>query len=236
MPLHHVEGVSAGVYHTCAWTTDGTAWCWGDNTAGQLGGGTTTTQSSPVQVLAGDGKPLTGVIRMSTGYEHSCAVSADGAAWCWGDNGAGQLGDATTTDRLGAVPVTVRGGAALTSDGTAWCWVRTRTPSSAMRRCAAGRGRLRSSGRGVGDSPVSPPCVQASRIRARVRRAAPPGAARCGARLGDRARRRHRGPGRPAPGPAPDADLGSRARRWPATLPSCAPPLIPRPGASLRRR
>ena len=81
-------------------------WCWGLNNFGQLGNGTTTSSSVPVQV-----KSLTGVVRIGGARDHTLAVKANGTVWAWGDNDFGQLGDGTTTDRLKPVRVTgVTGG------------------------------------------------------------------------------------------------------------------------------
>ena len=91
--------VSAGFQQTCGVTAGGLAYCWGDNARGQLGDGTKTQRSRPV--------PVAGGMRfhaVSTGpVTHSCGVTTEGAAYCWGFNGRGQLGDGTTTDRKSPV-------------------------------------------------------------------------------------------------------------------------------------
>lgn len=71
--------VIAGGAHTCGLTTTGTAYCWGNNSNGQLGTGTTASSFTPVPV-AGD---LT-FTSVSAGALHSCGVATDGAAYCWG--------------------------------------------------------------------------------------------------------------------------------------------------------
>ena len=57
--------IAGGGYHTIALKTDGTVWAWGDNGSGQLGDGTTTDRSSPVQVVDTDG---TGFLNLIEGY------------------------------------------------------------------------------------------------------------------------------------------------------------------------
>ena len=93
---------SAGGNHTCGVTPDSVAYCWGNNSSGQLGNGSMTSSSTPMRVLGG---VRFGVV--SAGGNHSCG-SIDGAMVCWGDNSFGQLGDGTLTNS--AVPVKVLGG------------------------------------------------------------------------------------------------------------------------------
>jgi alpha-tubulin suppressor-like RCC1 family protein len=111
-----------------AWV--GTAWCWGHNSDAELGDGTTTDSSTPVQV--GTATNWTTISAAAGGY-HSCGVRGDGTAWCWGQNSGGELGDGTTTDSSTPVQVgtatnwtTISAAVAIScgvrSDGTAWCW------------------------------------------------------------------------------------------------------------------
>jgi alpha-tubulin suppressor-like RCC1 family protein len=80
--------VSAGSSHTLAIKPDGTLWAWGFNGDAQLGDGTTTEKSNPIQIgTASDWKAV------SAGNNHSLAIKTDGTLWAWGDNFWGQLGD-----------------------------------------------------------------------------------------------------------------------------------------------
>jgi len=66
---------------------DGSLWCWGDNTFGQLGLGDNAWRTTP-QMVAG----ITDVVSVSLGDYHTCALKRDGSLWCWGRNNYGQLG------------------------------------------------------------------------------------------------------------------------------------------------
>jgi signal peptidase I len=134
--LTSVTDAAGGEAHTCAVKTDGTVWCWGRNDKGQLGNGTTTSTTSPVQVSG-----ITTAVAVTAGAKHSCAVLSTGGVWCWGLNADGQLGDTTTTDRTSPIQVVGVGGSgflanatdaaggsahtcALRTDNTLRCWGR----------------------------------------------------------------------------------------------------------------
>jgi alpha-tubulin suppressor-like RCC1 family protein len=87
--------------HSCARTAESHAACWGDNSAGGLGTGTTTASSHAVDVV----DLGTAVTAIATGDRYSCAVTTGGGVRCWGYNMFGQLGDGTKADRLTPVDV-----------------------------------------------------------------------------------------------------------------------------------
>jgi len=121
--------VAVSIFDTCALLTDQNVWCWGDNSRGQLGNGTTGAMSLvPVQVTG-----LTNVTQLCTSDYYGCATKSDGTAWCWGDNSFGGLGNGMSTNS--SVPVQVSGltnvtgvacgnehACAQQADGTLWCW------------------------------------------------------------------------------------------------------------------
>lgn len=125
-----VVGVSAGQGHTCAWLSDGAAWCWGHNDTGQVGDGTKgTDRLAPTKVVG-----LSNVAEIAAGDIHTCARLTDGTAKCWGDNGFGEVGVGSGSGTytkpaatLGITGVTsISSGryhsCARISDGTVWCW------------------------------------------------------------------------------------------------------------------
>src|SRR5205823_5331308 len=114
--------ISAGYEATCGVTTGGAAYCWGANNYGQLGNaGHNFWEATPVAVSGG----LT-FAAVSAGYDVTCGVTTGGAAYCWGDNYSGQLGNGTRTSST--TPVAVLGGltfASVTTDPGHSCGVTT---------------------------------------------------------------------------------------------------------------
>jgi alpha-tubulin suppressor-like RCC1 family protein len=98
-----VASVTAGDFHTCALTTAGAVWCWGENGTSQLGDGTTDDQTTPVPVVG----LATVIVAVTAGTGHTCVLTLAGAVQCWGFNGNGQLGDGTTTAQ--ATPIVASG-------------------------------------------------------------------------------------------------------------------------------
>jgi alpha-tubulin suppressor-like RCC1 family protein len=133
--------IAAGAYHTCAINSSDETYCWGANNRGQLGAASPTTcplgsyrgaeggcALSPVQVAGG---PV--FASVTTGFWHTCALTNAGAAWCWGSNYLGELGNGTTAGSTAPVPVA--GGltfaridvehsdtCGLTTGGAVYCW------------------------------------------------------------------------------------------------------------------
>jgi alpha-tubulin suppressor-like RCC1 family protein len=121
--------ISVGFPQACGVSTSGAAYCWGSNTNGGLGQGPTPAfTQTPLPVSGG----LT-FASVSTGQLHSCGLTTAGAAWCWGNNDNGGLGDGTMNQSN--VPVAVSGGltfasvksggsynCGVTTTGAGYCW------------------------------------------------------------------------------------------------------------------
>src|ERR1041385_1121020 len=85
--------IASGSGHCLALKNDGTVWAWGYNSYGELGNGTWSESTVPVQVSY-----LTGIIAISGGGYHSLALKNDSTFWAWGWNGYGQLGNGGNAD------------------------------------------------------------------------------------------------------------------------------------------
>lgn len=121
--------VATNYYFSCALLNSGTVNCWGNNSEGQLGDGTSTERLTPGPVSG-----ITDATALTTGDGHACVIVADQTVRCWGDNGSGQAGDGTdNNDRLTPVaPIGVSGAKQISSsdytncavlaDSTITCW------------------------------------------------------------------------------------------------------------------
>lgn len=98
-----VSAIATGHMHACAVTSGGALKCWGRNTWGQLGDGTTVDKPSPVTVTG----LASGVASVAASLYSTCAVTTAGAALCWGGNDYAGLGDGTTVAK--STPVAVSG-------------------------------------------------------------------------------------------------------------------------------
>ncbi len=152
--------VTAGIQHTCALLPDddrsaaagtqapGRVVCWGANGHGQLGVGSTKDSSLPVAV------DLDGVVQVSAGGEHTCALVTDGSVWCWGRNDQGQLGLGTTQDALTPARVDLPESTWVAAGGEHTCAVAT----SGALRCW-GADDAGQAGQRDGAAVLTPPAV-----------------------------------------------------------------------------
>ena len=126
------ERLAAGAEgdHTCLVRPDGNVACWGENTNGQVGDGTSGNFRNQPTAVSG----ITSAVGVAAGKDHSCALLASGLVQCWGSNATGQLGVGAAT-AASTVPVTVQNltsvvaiaaGTGFTcarrADGTVRCW------------------------------------------------------------------------------------------------------------------
>ena len=125
-----VASIAAGAAHTCALLNGGSVKCWGDNTYGQLGNGSTVMSTTPINVIG-----ISTAIAVVTGSDSSCALLSDQTVRCWGYNGLeGVLGNRTSDHASLPVMVTGLTGithlaaargqhvCALSSSGAVYCW------------------------------------------------------------------------------------------------------------------
>ncbi len=120
--------ISVGGSHACARKSDGTAVCWGGDSAYQLGDDA-NDKAIPVPVAG-----LTDVVELEAGGEFSCALTTDGQVRCWGQDSRGPVGNGATTGSVSAAYLTPYGGNVVdvelgryhscwvTDDGRSYCW------------------------------------------------------------------------------------------------------------------
>ena len=126
---HPAVALAAGDSYGCALLHGGAIDCWGDNSSGQLGDGTTRSSERPVRVAG-----ISNAVAISAFSIDTCVVLSDGTVSCWGDNQLGQLGSGAT-GKQSDVPVPVSGlsdvvqvavasdhTCARIRDGTVQCW------------------------------------------------------------------------------------------------------------------
>jgi alpha-tubulin suppressor-like RCC1 family protein len=126
-------GLGAGLSHMCAWRSDGSVVCWGDNSHGQLARPTSELLVSVQPLVVSGVNAVSPVSSVSGGVDHTCALHRNSQVSCWGLNDSGQLGDGSTVNRsaptlvpnLATVTKLTAGHyhtCALRSDGGVWCW------------------------------------------------------------------------------------------------------------------
>lgn len=129
-PTFTALAASVGNGRTCGLTSEGEAWCWGFGLGGQLGDGSSSNSVQPVAVAGGQ---RFGLIRSTTSWNATCAITLTGEGWCWGGDTA-LFGNG---DDAPGLPVPIRvdwgrqftalalgdlHGCGIASDGQAWCW------------------------------------------------------------------------------------------------------------------
>lgn len=130
---HLFSLVAAGGTHTCGRTTDGTTYCWGDNRRGQLGTGGACPHDLDYCVAPEPVSGGTSFVTMALGGDHTCGLTSDGVAYCWGAGTDGALGDGADVDRSAPVAVDtdvrftkltagLRHTCGLAESGLAYCW------------------------------------------------------------------------------------------------------------------
>ncbi|HEX2081338.1 MAG TPA: hypothetical protein VHG08_26780, partial [Longimicrobium sp.] len=125
--------ITAGWEHQCGLAVDGQAYCWGLSDDGGLGRGSTELDGDSVPEPVVGGRRF---VAIDAGYSFTCALDAAGAAWCWGSDEDGKLGNGGA-DAASGVPTRVAGGhvfrsiqagrehaCATTGDGSVFCWGR----------------------------------------------------------------------------------------------------------------
>lgn len=126
--------LAVGDDHTCGLTPAGAVWCWGRNTHGQLGDGTTIDRTAPVAV---EGNRTFGQI--TAGSAHTCGLTTAGQLYCWGYGSLGSMGDdhrdesaapvgadgTPSLTRLGVGPSYPHPTCGLDGAGSVWCWPRS---------------------------------------------------------------------------------------------------------------
>ena len=131
--------IESGFAHTCALNETGSIWCWGYNDYGQLGNsGQTTYIPQSVSLPPNAGTP----IDLTSGWGSTCALTDTGSAYCWGDNGEGQLGighnrdfpdgalswapptrvNFSTSEAIADISIGDRNGCAILQNSSLYCW------------------------------------------------------------------------------------------------------------------
>lgn len=135
-PVHtntitNAVALDSGTFHTCALLATGKVRCWGNSSNGQVGSGAFSSAiSSPAEVLLPEA-----VVQITAGGTTTCARTAAGKVYCWGDNVAGQLGTAnigvdqhtpiapqSLETAIAGIDTNSSSTCAWTTTGLAYCW------------------------------------------------------------------------------------------------------------------
>src|SRR5690606_34403654 len=103
-----ITDIDAGDLFMCSIGSDKKAYCWGDGFRGQLGDGDTDDEFTPVAALNGEIPAGEGLLDITAGSYHTCAVATNHWAYCWGYGAGGRLGNNSSTQR--ATPVAIVNG------------------------------------------------------------------------------------------------------------------------------
>jgi alpha-tubulin suppressor-like RCC1 family protein len=118
--------LASGSRFTCALTSAGKAYCWGDGLAGQIGDSTYSPKTVPT---ASAGAHT--YVAIAAADQTACALDRAGIAWCWGDDPTRpnvalsilSVGEAVASPHpLRSITVGRRFGCGLDDSGTAYCW------------------------------------------------------------------------------------------------------------------
>ncbi len=130
----HPISADLGNAHTCILEQNGKVFCWGSNINGQVGDSAPLKYMIPATANGFESGASTSPTALAQGMNNSCALKADGTAYCWGMNTAGELGGQTLISS--AEPVQVQAGTTrfsaitagqffscgLTTQGGVKCW------------------------------------------------------------------------------------------------------------------
>lgn len=133
-----IKSITLGWTHGCAIATDDAVYCWGDNSEGQLGNGSTTQSLVPTPVTTTGALSGLGAKAVTAGRNFTCIIASNDRPYCWGAGASGQLGNSASVQSTTPVAVTSSGvlnGKVLTtissgwlntcaasSDGKVFCW------------------------------------------------------------------------------------------------------------------
>lgn len=136
-----IKSLTVGYYHGCVLTSDGLAYCWGDNSTGQLGNSLGSSATQPLPVTMSGALAGKTIKSLKAGATNTCAIASDDQPYCWGSNGSGAVGDGSTTNRNApALVINTPDGKKVASidvaspniyktatcaqytDGSAYCW------------------------------------------------------------------------------------------------------------------